>query len=431
MDTFIQLGATRDGLDPYLHVAHARGMEAILVETPDYLQWRKVLGRQEFDRTIAVEHPSEVNEVLAALVEHTPRPTMLLAGFERYITTAYVVAKRLGILPYRSGDAFLPLNKAEQRMALTQKQAPVYQPDYVILEDFTQFRPEMLSFSYPYVIKPVDGGGGLGVFLINNALEQEQALATFQTLTNYDGGAFQGILIEQYIPGTEYSVQGVVHNGRAHCLTICKKYIGTEEITGPYVLQGFRELGHIASCGKLASPALKRCVQTCVDTFGYQNGPFHADFVQSSQGFTFLEMGFRLSGGGLVRLVEHASGYNWAEEVFRLHLEETSEQQASALHSTVVGQFSVRFLAEIEAARRLQQQGYVVAIEQFSAPKVAPTASSLASDLLRHTGFLGRVIISTTTLEETQQLIERCFFQQVIADSVIPTYSGKKGERNG
>lgn len=419
MRTFIQLGATRDGLDPYLSAAHARGMEAILIETSDYLQWRKALGRREFDRAIAVEHPANAAEIINAIAQHTQRPTLLLAGFERYITSAYAVARHLDILPCRPGDAFLPLNKAEQRKVLTQKQVPVYQPDYIVLQDFTCFHPELLKFSYPYVIKPIDGGGGLGVFLVTNALEREEALATLQTLTNYDGGAFQGVIIEQYVSGTEYSVQGVVKNGQVHCLTICRKSIGIEETVNSYAVHGFRELGHIASDGEFANPELKQCAQNCIDAFGYQNGPFHVDLVQSSQGLAFLEMGFRLSGGGLVRLVERVSGDNWGEEVFRLHLQETPVPR-SPRHRAVVGQLSVRSSDEIEAAQSLQQEGYTVEIERFSAPKAVPTAPSLASDLLRHTSFMGRVIVSAPTLEEVQQLLARCSAQQsAFAGSVV------------
>ena len=41
MTFFVQLGATRDGLDPYLHAARARGMQAVLIETPDYIALRQ------------------------------------------------------------------------------------------------------------------------------------------------------------------------------------------------------------------------------------------------------------------------------------------------------------------------------------------------------------------------------------------------------
>lgn len=421
MPTFIQLGATRDGLDPYLKAARGRGMEAVLIETPDYLRWRRTLGRQEFDRTLAVEHPAEAAEVLTALAEHALHPTLLLAGFERYTTTAYAVARQLEILPWCPGEAFRPLDKGQQRRSLTAQQTPVMQPEYAIWRDVRDFDPVLLQFTYPYVMKPVDGGGGLGVFLVRNAEEQAQALATLQRLTNYDGGAFQGMIVEQYVSGEEYSVQGVVQDGQVRCLATCQKCIGIEERGEASSVRGFRELGHLASSGERTDPVLKRCVQACVAAFGYQNGPFHADFVQSGQDFVFLEMGFRLSGGGLVRLVERASGYNWAEEVFRLHLRETSARSAVfQQNGAVVGQISLRSQAEIETAQRLQQQGYELAIERFAAPGVIPAASSLTSDLLRHSGFVARVVLSTPTLEETRRLLERCLAQPLVpTDQVL------------
>ena len=63
MSIFIQLGATRDGFNPYLSAAHAQGMQAILIETPDYIHLHRALGRQEFDQILAVEHPADEEEL--------------------------------------------------------------------------------------------------------------------------------------------------------------------------------------------------------------------------------------------------------------------------------------------------------------------------------------------------------------------------------
>lgn len=406
MAIFVQLGATRDGLDPYLHVARQAGMQTVLIETPDYLAWRKILGRQEFDHNIALDRPTQVNAILAALAQLPEPPVLLLAGFERYIYTAYAVAHALNIAPVHPGSLFLPLNKAQQRLALSLHASSLLQPYYQVVEQAEDYKYPSED-AYPLVVKPVDGGGGLGVFLASNQSEVEQALTELQALSNYGGGAFQGVLLESYVPGVEYSVQGIAQDGVASILTLCKKLILTEPAGIHGLLQGFREVGHIALPGTAASSQLQHFVQTAIEAVRYHDGPFHIDFVETTTGLYFLEMGFRLSGGGLVKLVERVSGYSWADEVFHIHLH-TPTHTSPLETSARIGQMTALTEEELQTAQQLQEQGHAVEIERFRPPATMLTSPALASDLLRHSGFAGRIIVTAATTEQVEQLLAIC-----------------------
>jgi biotin carboxylase len=258
------------------------------------------------------------------------------------------------------------------------------------------------------VVKPIDGGGGLGVFLATTFDEVEAALIELQTVTNYDGAQFRGICIEEYIPGTEYSVQGLVHGGRSTILTFCKKWIAVEPVKSVLPLRRFREVCHIAVRGDRADAEVKHLTQACVDMFGYQNGPFHIDMVRTAHGYYHLEMGFRLSGAGLVRLVERVSGYDWGEEAFALHLGKSSLQGAGDSESPRIAQLTAVLPTEIENARLLQQQGHEVEIQSFNVPLEKATSQRLKSDLIRHTGVVGRIAIAARTIEEVEGLLHSC-----------------------
>src|SRR6266536_5532141 len=116
---FVQVGATRDGMDPYLSAARERGMRAVLVETPDYVRWRRALGRREFDITLEVEKPTDPSALVAAINELPEIPALVLAGFERYTAPAYAAARALAVRPSGVGDDFVPPYKAAQRAALS------------------------------------------------------------------------------------------------------------------------------------------------------------------------------------------------------------------------------------------------------------------------------------------------------------------------
>jgi len=424
MAIFVQLGAARDGSDPYLRTAHSWGMKAVLIETPDYIRLRKALKRQEFDQTITVEHPSDPYQVAEAITQLPETPTLLLAGFERYIYSAYAAARMLRTLPYFPEDTFIPLNKAEQRIAISHANTSILQPKYYVLSDHDISAQKLTDFCYPLVVKPIDGGGGLGVFFVSNFEEVEEALSELQSITNYDGGAFQGIEVEEYVSGDEYSVQGLVQDGQSTILTFCKKFVLIEPAANAQPLHSFREVGHIAIRGDRVGAPIKQFAQTCVDVFKYKNGPFHIDMVRSSPRYYHLEMGFRLSGFGLVRLVQRVSGYDWAEETFASHLGKPALQSAQPSESPYMGQFTAVSQTEIDNARQLQSLGHRIEIQLFNNPELTNTSNRLKSDLTRHAGSIGRITALAATFEEVENLLKTCSPGRTTEKREIGSFSG-------
>ncbi|MER6840276.1 ATP-grasp domain-containing protein [Streptomyces platensis] len=399
---FVQVGATRDGLDPYLDAAHRRGMRTVLVETPAYLRWRRLLGRREFEVEVAVERPQDPDAVRAALAAAGVAPALVLTGFERYVYAGFALARALRVTPWPEvGDTFRPLDKREQREALLAGAPQVAQPRFVPLGPDGADAADQLGF--PQVIKPADGGGGLGVLLVDGAAERHRALDRVSALVNYGGGAFSGIVAEEFVKGPEFSLQGVAHEGSAVLLSVCEKLTCLEEVPGEPGLSGFREVGHVARPGDGAPPALQELAQACLDATGYRAGPFHVDVIQGPDGPVFVEMGFRLSGGGLVALVEKATGADWAELAFRTHLGDGAPVRPpspdGAGGTGTAGQITAVSKQELAAAEALHEPGLTVEI-QLAAPPPDPAALPaddlpvLASDLARHTGAAGRVVLS-------------------------------------
>jgi len=409
MRAFVQMGATRDGLDPYLDCARRRDLPAVLVETPAYLRWRGVLGRRGFDVQVGVEHPDDPRQVLAALADRGIRPALVLAGFERYAPSAFALARLLGVPPSPgAGPDFVPMDKREQRALLTRRAPRIHQPGYVCWQGGPAFDDAVAALRFPQVVKPADGGGGLGVFLVHDAAQRARALRAVRATRNYDGGTFAGILVEEYIAGVEYSIQGLAHAGQALVLSVCEKLTAQEPAVGDTGLRGFRELGHIGTHGACADPALPAIAQQCLAAVGYREGPFHIDVIGGA-GYTFVEMGFRLSGGGLVGLVENVTGVNWAELAFRLHLDgEPPRLPPPGSPPRVVGQVTVVDESEFAAAAALGRRRGVKVHRGTPAPADADPARDprLASDRMRHTG-IGRVVLGGA-LDEVRAGLRRC-----------------------
>ncbi|MEV0253493.1 ATP-grasp domain-containing protein [Streptomyces sp. NPDC050732] len=410
---FVQVGATRDGLDPYRVGAATRGLTTVLVETPGYLAWRRQLGRAPFDKEIPVEHPHDPRRLLAALHTAGVRPAVLLAGFERYAAAAFDAAATLAVPPASGNQPpFHAPDKAGQRTALARSAPQVRQPRHALTrQDHSQ-----VAIPYPRVVKPVDGGGGLGVYLVRNAEDERRARRVLARTENYGGGAFTGTLTEEYVAGTEFSVQGVARHGRAHVLSVCEKLVLLEPAPEDG-LCGFREAGHLVLPPATADPRLAALAQTCLTTFGYHDGPFHLDAIAARDGgLHFVEMGFRLSGGGLVALTERALGVRWADLALDVHLGAVSIPDLQAPpdnQGPFLGQLACTRPAQLDHAARLARTG--ASVDILPAAPVPDEASLdpahaavLASDRQRHAVVLGRVIVQARTREDARRLLTDC-----------------------
>ena len=209
---FLQIGATRDGLDPYLDASKRRGLKAILVETPDYIQLRHKLGRRPFDVEFAVAQAYDPNQVFKTLGDIKDNVRLTLPGFERYCECAYSLAEILRVPPWRETihPHFSPPDKWNQRRLLSEKASGVLQPAYDMMHCTSDLTEDFLNnLKYPVVVKPVNSGGGLAVFLVEDYSQLQAALAQIRQLTNYEGTSFEKVIFEEYIQGTEYSVQGI------------------------------------------------------------------------------------------------------------------------------------------------------------------------------------------------------------------------------
>ena len=407
----MQVGATRDGLDPYLDAARRRGLSALLIETPDYLRWREVLGRRAFDQTIAVEHPSDPPTLISAI---KGKPRLILAGFERYTAAAHVAAQALGACPAGQSPDFTAPYKRAQRTAVAAAGLGVHQPRHVLLDSLANLPRAAAGLNFPVVVKPGDGGGGLGVLLVNQPDGLAHAGRLLQEITNYDGGRFEGWLVEEYIKGVEISVQGVAQAGEARILTFCEKLI-TIEPEGDSLVSSFRESGHIAYPAGEADAVLQQFTQRCLTAVGFCHGPFHVDLISDGRSLQLLEMGFRLSGMRVTELVTLVSGLDWAEEAFRVHLGEPASHPKPPTGFRYAGHLTMRHPGELESAKSLPpgSDEYSIAVQSFTVPALPPPwdqqlPPSLSSDIGRHAGAVGRVVVQASRPQLVAQILERC-----------------------
>ncbi|HEV3156283.1 MAG TPA: ATP-grasp domain-containing protein [Candidatus Baltobacteraceae bacterium] len=391
MRSFLQIGASRDGTDPYRVAAQRRNFSTILVETQEYLTYRKELGRVPYDCEIAVGHPENADAVIDALTAAGESPELVLSGFETYTPSAYSVARFFAAEPAISSGDFHPIDKWGQRTRIERFSPHVAQPIWTLFEPRMPLQTTIARIGFPLVVKPANGAAGLGVTLVQTREELLTAIAALEHLRNYGDSDFSGILLEQYVQGPEHSVQGLVRNGTVEVFSVCEKIVFLEKKND---LVGFREAGHIACSPADAPRGILEMTNSVIASVGYRNGPFHIDCVERGGRYYYLEMGFRLSGMGITRMIERMTNRNLGDESFAAHIGEAHKTRTKS--NLTVGQITLASPDELEIA--LGMSGPLnIEVERFTTPMPSNSiliAPALRTDFLRFNGSVGRALVS-------------------------------------
>lgn len=415
---FLQIGATRDGQNPYCAVAKRKGYFTVLAEMGNFVDYQSLNISLPFDLIVRLDHPENPRDVLdaclhAGLLEH---PQVVLAGFEAYNVSAGRVRELLA--GPDAGQCFIPPDKFAQRMALRKAQPHFPQPEFRFFASPLSIGKERDALLYPCVIKPVDGGGGLGIWLVEDASQLDTVIARLLDTMNYGGRCFTGFIIESWLEGEEYSLQGVVENGQAVALTCCQKVIEHQIDTDGCI--SFYESGHVAMAAQQLPVAFTSLMNFCCETFGYQRGAFHIDFIMVNNEPHFLEMGFRLSGMGVVSLVEETTGINWADVAFQAEV----GHGLPALHfpdqPQTIGRLRLRQRLQYDIAQRWiaqHQRGQLLPPLNLPALDVAQS-SSLYADLTRHSGILATLRLCAASSDEVLAV-----FHHILG---VPTLASRK-----
>lgn len=161
----------------------------------------------------------------------------------------------------------------------------VEHPWYFIALNQTDFDEIKGRVTYPCIMKPTDNAGSRGVVLAHSLEELEKGYS--YTVGESRNG---GIIIEEYMEGSEVSVEVMVINSEPHILQV------TDKITtgAPH----FVEMGHTqpSRLGEDNVAAIKDLAVRAVKAVGIQNGPAHVEIMLTKEGPKMIELGARMGG---------------------------------------------------------------------------------------------------------------------------------------
>jgi biotin carboxylase len=281
-------------IGPYLRAALALGLKILVVSNskhslvPEIAQGITVdLSNLELARTTILKSISDLNIVC------------VLATDDACVDLSNQIAQHLGLAHNQSSAAKLTHRKDLARQAANKYgcNTPLFQ-----VIELRQAKQISNSIDYPVVIKPVSLSASKGVIRADNPQQFMAACDTIDTIlskTNSMEFERSHALIEAYLDGPEFAVDGLLINGQFHLLAIFDK---PEPLTGPY----FEETFYLTptQLKKSDQSALIEEVSRCCNAYGLEQGPIHAEARITNNGVFLIELAARTIGGQCGQLIE-------------------------------------------------------------------------------------------------------------------------------
>jgi biotin carboxylase len=225
---------------------------------------------------------------------------------------AALASNALG-LPHNSpGAAEAARDKLLMRTLMSQGGAPcpVFRP-FLLSADPVQVAAQV---EYPCVVKPLRLSGSRGVMRANDQTEFVAAFKRLKRLLLTEGYTEHetSILVEDFIPGFEVALEGILTHGQLKVLTLFDK---PDPLDGPF----FEETIYItpSRLSEEMQQRIAQCVTVAAASLALREGPMHAELRVNEQGPWMLEMAGRSIGGLCSTVLEFGSGMCLEELILR------------------------------------------------------------------------------------------------------------------
>lgn len=170
------------------------------------------------------------------------------------------------------------------------------------------------AIEYPCVVKPLNLNGSRGVIRANS--EQQFVAAStrlWRLLSAYDPDQVEpAFLVEQYVPGQEVAVEGLLTAGQLKILALFDK---PDPLEGPY----FEETIYVTPSRLPDEPqeAIRRTAAQAAAALGLREGPVHAEIRLNEAGPWVIELAGRSIGGLCSKTLRFGAGVSLEEMIIR------------------------------------------------------------------------------------------------------------------
>ncbi|MBI4513102.1 MAG: ATP-grasp domain-containing protein [Gemmatimonadetes bacterium] len=287
------------------------------VETAVGSDHRQVLAELAPGRALEVTFgdPDAGARQVVAFAKRHPVDAILAAEDDGAVVAAKAAAELA--LPHNPVTA-VEAARYKHRMRDCLAQAGIPTPGFQILSAHDEPAEIARRVRFPCVLKPVFLAASRGVIRANDPSEFQRAFERVLRLLRQPDVAERGgamarlILVEDYVPGTEVALEGLLTEGSLRALAIFDK---PEPLEGPF----FEETIYVTP-SRLPAAVQEEVVACTTETtkaLGLRTGPVHAELRLNDAGLWILEVAPRSIGGLCSRVLRFDGGVSLEELILR------------------------------------------------------------------------------------------------------------------
>lgn len=285
---------------PYLQAAQHLGLDLVVASQGKHSLVPEIAHGLQVD----LAHPQRALErILQAAALHP------LAGVigtdDATVELASRAAQALG-LPHNPPEAArLSRRKDLARARLAAHGLPV--PVHRRLDLSRPLGHQLHDLRFPCVVKPLALSASRGVIRADDSVQLVAACERIRSILAeveaVDPEERTHALVEEYIPGIEVAVEGLLQSGRLKVLAVFDK---PDPLEGPY----FEETYYVtpSRLGPEIQERIYACLERACAAYGLLHGPVHAELRVSAGEPWLLEVAARTIGGQCARLLRFGTG---------------------------------------------------------------------------------------------------------------------------
>jgi biotin carboxylase len=291
----------------FLDAARAIDIDIVsVVDMPDHLReyWGQSHGVEFADSDRAVEIVTDL--------ARAERVDAILSVDDSATELAAYAGDRLG-LPHNAPEAAVA---ARDKFVMRSRLADggVRCPRFELYGARRDPRAYARGVAYPCVVKPLRLSGSRGVIRADDPGQLVAAVERLRAIIASDGEDLDTaqVLIEDYLPGGEVAVEGLLTEGVLHVLAIFDK---PDPLDGPF----FEETIYVTPSRLPAATqhAIARETAAGAAAIGLRTGPIHAELRVNDDGPWILEIAGRSIGGLCSTVLSFGAGMCLEELILR------------------------------------------------------------------------------------------------------------------
>ena len=253
----------------------------------------EIVDGQDFEGTCAVVEKYDVNAIVTAA---TDKPLVMMAR----------VAEKYGFPFFSVETAQWSTDKYQMKQRFLEGSVPCARGRLISKVEDAE------DLYYPLIVKPRDNSGSRGVKLCRTKEELQESLQEALQYSHLDT-----VLVEEYIEGQEYSIEGLHYEGKSEVIQFTEKT--TTEF--PYNV----ELAHKqpANLTETQKEAIRELVAKIAISMNFENCPSHTELKINDRGVFIIETSPRLGGDYITStLVPLSTGINMEDQLLSIALGE-------------------------------------------------------------------------------------------------------------